>query len=161
MEFTSSRWNTLKAKHSRHENAQRLLNCEEMIEIAFQIAGALQAAHSKGIIHRDIKPANIMITPSGDIKLLDFGLAKIDIPDNNGCSKWDDNCEQNRTRYNQRHHPLHESRTTSRMRYGSTHRFLLPGCSVLSIINGTISFSWKKHSGNCRSHFASGLPATT
>ena len=57
-------------------NREKQLSLDEAIRLTIQVAGALSYAHSRGFVHRDIKPENVLLDPLGDVKLMDFGLAR-------------------------------------------------------------------------------------
>ncbi len=133
----------LEGQTLRHRIGGKPLEIETVLDLGIQIADALDAAHSKGIIHRDIKPANIFVTNRGQAKILDFGLAKVTLEARERCHERRDHrvrgtSDQSRQRTG--HGRLYVAGAGAREGTRRPHRLFSFGAVLYEMCTGTLPF---------------------
>ncbi len=136
----------------KHCIGGRPLEVEMLLALSIEIADALDAAHTAGIVHRDIKPPNIFVTQRGHAKVLDFGLAKVLKPESIELSRLDGRGAPHRSWNDHGHGDLHVAGTSSRQGLGCTHRLVLVRHGHVRDVDRGIAFPRRKHRRNFRSH---------
>ena len=127
----------------KHSIMGRPLELDTLLSLAIEVADALDAAHTKGILHRDIKPANIFVTKRGHAKILDFGLAKMTGP---GATPGDATrtgtrrSEPNQPRLRPRDGGLHVARAGASQGTGCTQRSVLLWLVLYEMATGAMPF---------------------
>ncbi len=119
------------------------LSLREALDIAIQIASALTAAHSAGIVHRDIKPGNVIVRPDRLVKVLDFGLAKL-VPSATAFARHGptQSTAGDRARIAGRHPRLYVAGTGARPRRGRANGHLGPWCPAVRDGGPPAPFCW-------------------